>query len=75
VRCVVCGCDESHACRPGCLWVTTRPSPVCSACVGFLMNIRNPQRFAELLKLVGLRPDGEIAAAVKRERRARTAPP
>lgn len=42
--CVVCGCTEDRACRPyGCSWVSTRPA-LCSACVWFIVNLRDKDR-------------------------------
>ena len=52
--CVVCGCTDDRACRPiPCSWVTKRP-PVCSGCVMFLMNIRDPSRFKATLEFFGI---------------------
>lgn len=53
--CVVCGCDDDHACRGPlgpCSWVTLRPA-LCSGCVLFLVNVRDPRRVAAILEACG----------------------
>lgn len=55
--CAICGCTEEEACRPfGCSWVTKRPA-VCSACLWFLFNVRDPAKVLELLKVLGVGPE------------------
>lgn len=69
--CAVCGCTQDRACAPfGCAWVSERP-PVCSACALFLLNLRDPKRFRDLLKYFSIdrftSPDAwrrKIAAAL-----------
>lgn len=54
--CIVCGCTEDRACiGPGgpCGWVARRPD-MCSGCLVFLMNIRDPARLVALANFFGI---------------------
>jgi len=50
LECHVCGCTDDRACLPfGCWWVRRRPA-LCSSCVQFFQNVRDPAIRARLLR-------------------------
>jgi hypothetical protein len=59
--CVVCGCSQHRACRPECAWIAKGARPLCSGCLRFLMNVRDPERLAAILKACGITVDNAAA--------------
>ena len=54
-KCTVCQCSDDDPCQPfGCAWVMKRPAALCSACLIFLLNLRDESKLAKVCKLFGL---------------------
>lgn len=56
LTCELCGCTDEEACGPdGCSWVVQEPTPACSACVLFLLNVRSVEKRTKILDAAGVK--------------------